>query len=1122
MDDYLPNKEMRKPSRAVEGTILRSTVDRTYTAEDNALIPGSLGRDSSIVPLTRDSTAHHRWRERSERPALANPSEVYGYPERYVILSEHDRGGLGRILRAYDQHLDRIVAIKELLDPGERGEHRFLREATLTARLEHGGIVPIHEIGRTRDGIPYYVMKFISGRSLKELLQSSTDLSSRMALLPIIAAAADAIAYAHSEGIIHRDIKPGNIVVGDYGETFVVDWGLAKELGHTAETGDYRRHKSPISRSEELTGKGAVIGTPAYMAPEQAIGVETDERTDVFGLGCTLAHILIGEDYLKWREKTSAAKTSFLHGKKIPPALDSIISKATNEDRVSRYDSAKDLAEDVRAILSGRLVTVHSYSRNEVIVSWMMRNRLTTLVGLLGLSLIALASSAGLFAALDQRDLARAERSAAVASSQELEAQRDELVLVHAEKSLERDPTKALQWLEDEARLSSRERALNTTAAANARGVAYTILEGHDALILSMSFSARGLATASVDRTLRLWDIHSGEFDTVTDQLGPFAQAAFAEEQLVYATRSAVRIYSKPGDRDEVLSTIYSPVRVLRTAGRYAVAQLEGGGVMRYDTVALRAEVISSISARDLTVDEDGTVYLCSELGLYAHPLPPRISLRLGDCDNLGGMGLVATGTGVIAASGSTVKMYESSGSLKEDWNDSSNQVTAVAAAPDGRLVAYGDELGKVVVRDSAEKRVKLRRSLETRIVDAAFSPDSRFVAFADERGLIWLADLRTHDYWYLRGHEGSMFAELSFSPDGRWLASADSRQQVRVWQIPHSRRLLIDTQQNIVYNTKFSDDSRSLLTDGYDRTVRLWSTAGLPLKALRIFDGHDALTYGAKFGLRRDEVFTASWDGTLRRWDSDRSSVGLHQHNGVIWDFLITTRGVVASVGSDGNLIISGHDSNVPISINAHHGDIFRVASAGHEQSPVLFTAGIDGYVKRWGPDGAPLGVCRVDGTSVLGLAVLSSRYSVFSTADGRVMLCDPERSVSYVIARHEARVRELVYVSGLISWVAEDGVLCVLSGRFSKRCVSVGQRKPTSLAADQRGEEVAVAFDTGEIFLYRPSLGARAILPAGSDEVRALEYSPDGQLLASAGVGGELSIWSRNMLGKFFVNGH
>jgi serine/threonine protein kinase len=213
-------------------------------------------------------------------------------PQRYYVLGEFARGGLGRILEVRDLRLGRTVAVKQMLEERGADAVRFVREAMITARLEHPAVVPVHDIGRWPSGEPFYTMKRVSGRSLRDVIAGARTLAGRLALLPNVIAVADAIAYAHSQGIIHRDLKPANVLVGAFGETVVIDWGLAKDLG---AAGDDAGPAGAVSSSGGHTIVGAVMGTPLYMPPEQAGGTMVDERADVYALGAILYEVLAGQ-----------------------------------------------------------------------------------------------------------------------------------------------------------------------------------------------------------------------------------------------------------------------------------------------------------------------------------------------------------------------------------------------------------------------------------------------------------------------------------------------------------------------------------------------------------------------------------------------------------------------------------------------------------------------------------------------------------------------------------------------------------------------------------------------------------------------------------------------------------
>ena len=182
-------------------------------------------------------------------PTPPRPIAASDDPDRYEPVGEHARGGLGRIVRAVDKRLGRTVAVKELLRRNTSNETRFMREALITARLEHPGIVPVHEAGHWPNGDPYYVMKLVEGRTLKELIAEKSTMRDRLGLLPHVIAVADAVGYAHSEGVIHRDIKPSNVIVGAFGETMVVDWGLARDRKQDLPDADLCLHDGDASGS---------------------------------------------------------------------------------------------------------------------------------------------------------------------------------------------------------------------------------------------------------------------------------------------------------------------------------------------------------------------------------------------------------------------------------------------------------------------------------------------------------------------------------------------------------------------------------------------------------------------------------------------------------------------------------------------------------------------------------------------------------------------------------------------------------------------------------------------------------------------------------------------------------
>ncbi|HEY4177777.1 MAG TPA: protein kinase [Kofleriaceae bacterium] len=352
---------------------------------DGTLAAGSAPPNAAPVVIVRAGRLE-------DYPALVEIERKH-----FVIGTEIARGGMGRIVSARDRRLGRDVAIKELLVATPDLRARFEREARITANLQHPAIVNVLEAGRWPDGEPFYVMKFVSGQSLAAVIAERQTLDARMALLPNVIALVDALAFAHDRRVIHRDLKPANVLVGDYGETVVIDWGLAKELGKPDDAPRATPTATARNVSPELTSDGDVMGTPAYMPIEQANGDAVDERADVYALGAILYHLLAGRPPYEGRTG-AAVLDAVIEGPPTPLAarvpgvpreLVTIVDKAMARDAPDRYRTAKGLAEDLKKFQTGQLVGAHEYTAWQLVRRWIRRHRAPLAVAAVAVGVLA-------------------------------------------------------------------------------------------------------------------------------------------------------------------------------------------------------------------------------------------------------------------------------------------------------------------------------------------------------------------------------------------------------------------------------------------------------------------------------------------------------------------------------------------------------------------------------------------------------------------------------------------------------------------------------------------------------------------------------------------------------------
>jgi WD40 repeat protein len=729
--------------------------------------------------------------------------------KRYEIIGEHARGGLGRVMRTRDIELGREVAVKEILEPGGLGEARFVREALLTARLEHPSIVPVYDAGRWPDGTPFYSMKLVSGRAFKDRIQEATTLDSRLALLPHVIAVADAIAYAHDRKIIHRDLKPSNIIIGEFGETVVIDWGLAKDLRvNEPDLPDGGPYRTQAAGDGFLTSTGAVLGTPAYMPPEQARGEEVDERADVYAIGAILYHLLAGQSPFDGTNSPHVLR-AVLRGN--PPSLRSVLKnaslrvseliaiaeKAMDRSVDRRYRNARPLADDLKRLQAGLLVGAHRYGAVGLVRKWVARHRALVGASLATMLIVAITGALSIRAVYRERDAAVLARKDAEARRVDAEAARslakqkaDETILSEAVRNLSIDHTRALKLV---AQLSDD---------------GFARPETRDVLLRMAGAGLPFFATRLPTPGERVRFEKDGQHVLV-------AGAGYIRRYTVEGGTLAQQIESSPV-RDSVTSSLVCGASNVcartQSSGQLTIVR---AGKLLFD------QLVAPDGINDAAFDEDGrhlaVACVSGEVILLdIESLTYRAVYR-----HVGPAVEVAFLGSEVVSAGADGFLRRAQAGMVRSLRASKAPLQSIHTSQDGKLIAAGDEDGHVIIADAGTLRtlrtfdVGLGRVLRVRFVDGK-------VLAATSAPRTILLDLNGNTRREFAGgpdfEVGSDGRVAMFTGRGE-LLEADLAQE---WESARPGHGVSGFYLDVFEGT--------IATVAADQTLRLWSTSPKPL----------------------------------------------------------------------------------------------------------------------------------------------------------------------------------------------------------------------------------------------------------------------------------------------------
>jgi WD40 repeat protein len=1042
------------------------------------VLPSSVPRDDDTWDADRAEAEAERLRAEGGAPPDA-PAPTQSIPfetsGRYqaseknpdLVAEEIGRGGIGRVIAIHDTVLGRQVARKEVLGRASAAAvARFLQEARITAQLDHPNVVPVYELARSREGTLYYTMKRVRGRTLADALKAAGTLAGRLALLDHFVDLCQAIAYAHSRGVIHRDIKPQNVMIGEFGETIVLDWGLAKVRGQEdIRGGEIARGIDKIADMSSFgTMQGTTLGTPAYMAPEQAMGAidAIDERSDLWSLGAVLFELLAGEPPFvaaspqavlrDLREGVPVLVDERAHD--APPELRAIVSKALMRDPGDRYATAKQLADDVRAYQSGGRVGAYHYSGVETVRRALLPYRAALAVAAAALGILAIAGTVSHVRMSADRDRALEAEQLATARSAALDEMLQGTLADASITALDGDRAgEALLFAASSLGTGENPRARGAVVAATSRVIPALGWSSGKAGCKGVAFAPDGAHVACAgSRGVHVWALRDGavvgapvDFAAPEGATGAIAWSPGGERVAVGGAGGAEL-------REAATGTLVTRFPVLGVA---AIAFLPDGTVITgeeaHGPVAIRAwdpagKLLRSFPGHEAAI----TALAMSRDGRLASGGADHTT-RVWDAATgkplatlpspEGALALAWTPDGHLAAGGDraggdgTVRVFDANG-VAGRIRGHRGEVLALATSADGRFLASGATDGVARVWDSHDER----------LVAAATIPSGGVAGARAVRG-------------------------VALSPDGGLLAAADGAGELRLWALPANPRAdrLLGSARAVT-DVAFATDG-AVVSISEDGTVRTWDAGGhvvgavavnpLGVRALALAGG-TALVGDAQGAVHRVDLATGLEGTTLPLME------------GAVWTIAVSPDGQSFAAG--------GEDDHV------HFGSVRGDAERAIARPLEPETTGI---------------AYQADGTSVWTVGRRLGWLQQFGATDGN----------SDGKAQGDAE--------GLVAVAASpDGKLLATGGPVVRVWTTPGPRLSRELDRDGVGID-ALAFSPDGALLAAAAADRTvrlwdvstwtllAVIPGHDGRITGVAWSADGSTLASSGTDRVVRLW-------------
>lgn len=996
--------------------------------------------------------------------------EKVRYFGEYELLAEIARGGMGVVYRARQVRLNRVVALKMILAgqfAGQADVQRFHTEAEAAAQLDHPGIVPIYEVGE-HEGHHFFTMGFVEGGSLASRLQQG-PLALREAAL-LVRQIAEAVQYAHERGVIHRDLKPPNILLDRAGQPRISDFGLAKYIHHDSG----------------LTASGQVMGTPSYMPPEQAAGLtnEIGSAADIYSLGAILYEMLVGrppfraatllETLEQVRSQEPVAPSRLQPG--LHRDLETICLTCLQKEPVKRYESAAALADDLARFLGGEPIAARPVSSVER--AWRWAKRKPVLAGLLATVAVLIVAVVVVPSVLAVRlNVARkdsdhnagearknqktAEANAIAAEGQRREAVKQALIAKAQEKLASEEKVRA-----EKGELEARRRfyAAQMNLAGQAAG------QGHMGRVLELLESQRPRFDEEDLRSFEWYHLWQVCFRGQTRVSSLFESSARLGHDAVYATAVS------PDGRLLAAGTRFACVRLFTLPGME-----DAGEIRASDTVW---DVTFSPDSRTLAIADHTNVVKLWDVATR-RPLKTLV----------GPQGAVSNSLS-FSPDGNLLAVGRHPFVLL--WDVAVDEVRAeliTAGSPfaafsrDGKLLAAGDSSGKFTIWAWDGARAEERVVQPYGGGKLVFSPDGKRLVTGGVAACVW--DAGTGREVARLPDESAAIQDIAISHDGKTVAFGTYDRQVKLWNL-ETNEVDCRASRGPVHTVTFSPDDAALFTGGEDTVVRQWLVAAEPEPRVLA----QARVKSLAFAPTSELLAAACLDGSLRLWDAGtgREVAKLEAH-------------------------VTGEFAGAPTFAGAN-------AVAFSPDGKWLASGGGDPNAKLWDTDTWQLRntLNQGQGRSVFSVAFSPDSLTLGASCKSMNVLGPPARlwdvaagieKISLPGQHWAVPTVEFSSDGKRIATGQQFGTIALWDARTGREVATLASRTAAhhninSVAFSPDGKLLVTAGNEGTIKLWDvPGEQLRATLKGHSTEVRRVAFFPNGQTIASCARDGTVKFW-------------